>query len=217
MRRAFTLIELLVVISIIAILAAMLMPALNRARAEGRKASCINNEHQLTTGLAMYYGDNHHWPYGCPEDEWTGTAGNCFGDLRMVYVDASEVFSCPGAPTNPVYADGRFSGNLGYGYDAKDNENGTYVRTTAKSMRAVMADRSTENHVDGSVAGFVDSHVIYLRYTGVANIVPSPYIEGADKNIYQFGSAYTTSEPTNTPEVNASDKIDENAAVRETY
>lgn len=61
---AFTLIELLVVIAIIAILAAMLLPALARAREEGRRAVCKNNLEQIARAAASYQNNMHdYWPY----------------------------------------------------------------------------------------------------------------------------------------------------------
>jgi prepilin-type N-terminal cleavage/methylation domain-containing protein/prepilin-type processing-associated H-X9-DG protein len=57
-RKAFTLIELLVVIAIIAILMAILMPALNRAREQGKRAACLSNLKQLTLSWIMYADDN---------------------------------------------------------------------------------------------------------------------------------------------------------------
>lgn len=57
-QRGFTLIELLVVIAIIAVLMAILMPTLNKAKEQGKRAACLNNLKQLGLGWIMYADEN---------------------------------------------------------------------------------------------------------------------------------------------------------------
>jgi prepilin-type N-terminal cleavage/methylation domain-containing protein/prepilin-type processing-associated H-X9-DG protein len=60
-NRAFTLVELLVVMGIIAVLTAVLLPAMNRAREQANQITCLSNLRQLSMAIIMYCQDNEGW------------------------------------------------------------------------------------------------------------------------------------------------------------
>ena len=93
MQKKFTLIELLIVIAIIAILAAILLPALNKARAKARDVSCLNNLNQQGKTILSYMNDFDSW-FPSAFSNW-GT--NLGGWLDVFYVyehPGSEKISC---------------------------------------------------------------------------------------------------------------------------
>lgn len=102
----FTLIELLVVIGIIAVLAALLLPVLAKAKDRANKIACMNNLHEIGLGLNIYAGENGDkvpsetdgvtaWPWDMPWDA---------GNLVLSAVGGSpKIFYCPS--TAPRFTD----------------------------------------------------------------------------------------------------------------
>lgn len=115
-KQIFTLIELLVVISIIAILASMLLPALNKARDRAKMTSCINAQKQITLGTIMFVDDHdgilpNRWTIASAWNDmsWIGQVKPYVSQTDGGYMGSKDkIFRCP--------ADVR--GRLRYAYDS---------------------------------------------------------------------------------------------------
>ena len=95
-RKGFTLIELLVVMGIIAILAAMLMPALQRAREAAKRTSCLNNLKQIGSALSMYRKDNDSIPEQANTPNGSHDEAEVSWDaLWPGYIGSAALFHCP--------------------------------------------------------------------------------------------------------------------------
>ena len=166
-NKRFTLIELLVVIAIIAILAAILLPALNSARARGRSASCISNLNQMGK-IAFYYVDTFDG-YAIPIQ---GMQGGLNKNQNYVWAHPQSWFSCQFS-TPPSTSDTKTvpavlkcpgvdrSARLYYGTSGELLSN--WYCYTMPQGSAWLADRLPSAHV----GAFPQKHSSYLDPTNI--------------------------------------------------
>lgn len=156
--KGFTLIELLVVISIIALLIAILLPALRSAREVARRSVCASNIRQVGLGITLYANDNDEWLpsstlYTYPQVD---AAGDPYGtyftyNLYPNYVSSGEIFYCP-TSTFEYFLDEPYTGPYGWHVNGSPNifgyqyYGGTFRRhaTGWNSPDFMVPERSTD-------------------------------------------------------------------------
>ena len=146
-RVSFTLIELLVVIAIIAILAGMLLPALNNARERGRTISCAANLKQMGT-FQMFYADEYDGGT-IPVLNWHLNGVPDWHRLtQWIYGASEKLMTCPSVTTktNPINStlDGKVYTSIQKNYIASSDNCGA-IQDGARSAGAIYPAKGLRN------------------------------------------------------------------------
>jgi len=129
---AFTLVELLIVIAIIAILAALLLPVISKAKERGQRTCCLNNLKQLQAGWLLYVDDDNDW---MPPNLWDGVHGGAAGSAPGSWVAGNALDN---SPTNIMLGvQWHYNSSIGIYHCPSDNSvanGGTTLRFRSYSL-----------------------------------------------------------------------------------
>ncbi len=137
-RRAFTLIELLVVITIIALLAGLMLPALIGSKERAKRTACLSNLRQATLGALLYAGDyDEHLPRGTTDTDFEYPPVVSTNTLAQFirFAGSDRVIGCPGLPS--PFKVGGFAEPNGHGIVVGFNYLGGHELLRATNMLAV--------------------------------------------------------------------------------
>lgn len=164
-RRIFTLIELLVVIAIIAILSALLLPALKQAREIAKQANCSGNLKQFGQMTQMYSNDYNDWVIAARLEGNYWLFNSSLGDygIKVQYYGAPAIYDVSGHVTLCPSNEGRDGGyNVNYGINYYIGYgNGTTVSVPYKKLTSITTPSTFWTFSD---AGWYSLNATYPKY-----------------------------------------------------